>query len=620
MLSFYAKCFKASKKIFTPSRTFDAKENKPLPLSEIAPSYWIKLANTPRSYTLTNIEDEKKSILKKTTILCFGCHGEINAKAEMVAAKLAEVAEKDEILFIVVTGDNFYPKGVQSPNDKKFETFFEKKFLQYPSLKDKCFFIVLGNHDYNYRGFTGINQQSGIAVAAHEVAHTFLNKAGEFDPKKEEYLTQSDLSLQLLKKKHFHWMMPSRFYRVYYPECQTEFFFLDSNTYLSDYLKLQELNGTIQSLEKEKAFLKNEFDRSPIERVIASKKQKRSQNQVHWLNEALRENSETKKIIIQHHPFYTMGKRDLDSDASHYLTEIELAQLEKIFKVFRDESKNINYNELLKTAFEKDELLPLIDVLIHSHDHATALYNSSVFSQDDKLIKKGFCQLNVGGGGGEFQNMKKFSEIRQIPIYSGYGCSSISFEKDNIIFKMYNIQSPDLKDWHSQGKQWCFSNKSMLPVFDWRTFVSEDEKILYLKVRQLILNGCYSYFDAYEQYKKNKNTFVRSMNAKFGHFGREGRNRTLVLMGVLNNPKPISTAEMLTEICDILKGSTLLLEKINQEFYQQKFITMTTTFVTQNFSDFLEKFKRSGLFTHVSSELDSWEMIDAPESYGTAFG
>jgi hypothetical protein len=410
--------------------------------------------------------------------------------------------------------------------------------------------------------------------------------------------------------------MPSRFYKIFYLACNVEFYFLDSNTYLKDYLKLQKLNDAILILERQVSLLDNEFDRSPIERVIAAKKRKRNKNQVYWLYHSINEKSDTRKIIIQHHPFYTMGKRDNDSDASHYLKDEEIIRLEEIFKIFRDETKRINYNELLKKAFEQDGILSLIDVLIHSHDHATTLYNSSDFSADNKLLKKGFCQLNVGGGGGEFQNMKKFSEIRHIPVYSGYGCSTVTFEEDDIIFKMYNIQSPDINEWHSQGKEWCFSRKSLLPHFDWTSFVDKNEKTFYLKVRALILKGCYRYFDAYERYKKDKNSFVRSVNAQFGHFGREGRNRTLLLIHSLNNPKPISTSALLIEVCEILKGSTLLLEKINYEFQEQKFEVVQTSFMTQNFSQFLDKFKNSMLHKYrFSKDFGSWEIIDKFEVY-----
>ncbi|HEX2548596.1 MAG TPA: metallophosphoesterase [Gammaproteobacteria bacterium] len=606
----------ASIKTAKNSKDSIAEDKKSIPIHKISHRFWVKHANTPKSYILHQAVEEKKNHVKPFTILCFGCHGEDTVNAQLVAEKIAEVAEKDEVLFIIVTGDNFYPKGVSSPDHKNFEMLFEKKFLQFPALKNKIFFMVLGNHDYNFRNFSGIHQKTGIEIAANEIAYTYLNQHKEFDPNKEKYLTNKFLNLSTLAQKNFHWVMPSRFYKIYSPECQTEFYFLDSNTYLCDYLALLELNNSIQKIEKKLNQIKNDFDRSPIERVLNQKKKIRCMNQVYWLQQAMQKRSYTRKIIIQHHPLLTVGKRDEDSDASHYLKNTEILKLIDILAISSDQLLKLNYNDLLKKSFEKDGILAKIDVLIHSHDHASSFYNSSEFTEDNKILKKGFCQLNVGGGGGQFQNMKKFSNIRHIPIYSGYGCSSMTINKDEIIFRIYNVKSKELLDWHSQGKNWVFSNNSNLPVFDWRSFVTPEEKPFYLQVRHCILEGCYQYFDAYEQHKREKNTFLRTVTAKLGTFGPEGRNRTLLLMGALNNPKPISTSMMLIEVCDILKGSTLLLDKIHQVFYRKKFELLKSTFVVKDFTDFLQKFQsKLSLKNQLSVDVDAWEMVDKFEAY-----
>lgn len=614
MLSF---CHQIKNAFLKPIQTPEEKkvEEKSIPLNQISSRFWIKHANTPKSYILTPPIDEKKNSSKAFTILCFGCHGENTINAQLVAAKIAEVAAKDEALFIIVTGDNFYPKGVSAPNHKKFEKFFEKKFLEFPALKNKIFFIVLGNHDYNFRNYAS-HQKSGIEIAAMEVAHTYLNQVGDFDPLKEKYLSQKSLDLTFLSSKHYHWFMPSRFYKKYSKEANAEFYFLDSNTYLFDYLELLRLNAVILELEKTLVNITNEFDRAPLERVINQKKKIRKINQVYWLNHSIQKRQDVRKIIIQHHPLYTVGKRDQDSDAKHYLNDENILTLLGIFEIDPEELFKTNYNDLLKKSFMKDNILEKIDVLIHSHDHASALYNSSIFSEDEKILKKGFCQLNVGGGGGKFQNMKNFSEIRNFPIYSGYGCSSMTFYPDEIIFRIYNIKSTNPLDWHSQGKSWVFSNKSLSPVFDWSQFQNTDEKELYLRVRKLIQNACYDYFDAYEQYKKDKHTFLRSVNAKLGLFGSEGRNRALLLIGAMNNHKPISTSVMLMEVCDILKGSTSLLDKIHRRFRKEHFEVLKSSFIAENFEDFLEKFQNTlRIKNQFSLDVESWEIIDQFDAY-----
>ncbi len=619
MLSFYNQMLALLKPV---SNTQEQKvEEKSIPINKISNQFWIKHANTPKSYILKPILEDKKHHSKGFTILCFGCHGEDSINAHLVAAKIAEVAEKDEVLFIIVTGDNFYPKGVSSPNHKKFETLFENKFLKYPSLKNKVFFIVLGNHDYNFRNFAGINHISGISVAANEVAHTFLNQAGDFDPQKEKYLNQKKLDLDYLSKKNFQWFLPSRCYKKYSEEANAEFYYLDSNAYLRDYLKLEKLNASIQVLETTLASITNEFDRGPLERIINHKKKLRKINQVYWFNRSIQKRPDVRKVVIQHHPLLPVGKRYFDSNIKLYLDDDEILNLVEIFGIECEELNKVNFNHLLKKSFEKSGILEKIDVLIHSDDHASALYNSSVFSKDGKVIKKGFCQLNVGGGGGEFQNIKNFSDIRQILIYSGYGCCSVTFYKDEIIFRIYNIKSENPLDWHSQGKSWVFSNKSLTPVFDWSQFLNVLEKELYLQLRGLILEAIYDYFDAYEQYKKDKNTFVRSVSEKLGLFGAEGRNRGMLLIGLVNNPKPISISAMLSEVCNVLKGSTLLLDKIHKTFHQQKFELMKSSFITDDFNDFLEKFQNN-LRSKYQFTLDteSWEMVDKFEAYSISNG
>ena len=78
-----------------------------------------------------------------------------------------------------MTGDNIYPRGASHPNDQKFQKYFYEKYLKFPGLSDRVFFIVLGNHDYNFRNYNQVDQKSGFEVAINEIIHTFLNKKGE---------------------------------------------------------------------------------------------------------------------------------------------------------------------------------------------------------------------------------------------------------------------------------------------------------------------------------------------------------------------------------------------------------------------------------------------------------
>ncbi|WP_256010614.1 purple acid phosphatase family protein [Desertivirga xinjiangensis] len=63
-----------------------------------------------------------------------------------VAKQLANAAITLDSKFIISTGDNFYPNGVQSISDPLWKTSFEDVYNDFPLLQD--WNVVLGNHDY----------------------------------------------------------------------------------------------------------------------------------------------------------------------------------------------------------------------------------------------------------------------------------------------------------------------------------------------------------------------------------------------------------------------------------------------------------------------------------------
>lgn len=71
----------------------------------------------------------------------FGDWGENSGTMRSTVAQLQQQSRPD---FVVLLGDSFYPKGVQSVDDPQFRLF--------DSFSDVCesFFVALGNHDYGY--------------------------------------------------------------------------------------------------------------------------------------------------------------------------------------------------------------------------------------------------------------------------------------------------------------------------------------------------------------------------------------------------------------------------------------------------------------------------------------
>jgi hypothetical protein len=74
----------------------------------------------------------------------WGC-GQGNARQRRVAHTLARFAEQHNVRFIISTGDNFYPRGVDSVEDPQWRTTFENVY-QASALQCR-WYICGGNHD-----------------------------------------------------------------------------------------------------------------------------------------------------------------------------------------------------------------------------------------------------------------------------------------------------------------------------------------------------------------------------------------------------------------------------------------------------------------------------------------
>lgn len=81
--------------------------------------------------------------------VCFitiGDWGEPRKYMKQVASMITEVAQMRFVKFVVSTGDNFYPSGVQSTADPQWIQTFEQPFSA-PSVANVRWYISLGNHD-----------------------------------------------------------------------------------------------------------------------------------------------------------------------------------------------------------------------------------------------------------------------------------------------------------------------------------------------------------------------------------------------------------------------------------------------------------------------------------------
>lgn len=79
------------------------------------------------------------------------------------AASMLSVCKARGCDFVLVTGDNIYENGAESPNDPQFDEKFEKPYADFAIP----FYLVLGNHDASTVGGEGID----TGRAANEVAY-----------------------------------------------------------------------------------------------------------------------------------------------------------------------------------------------------------------------------------------------------------------------------------------------------------------------------------------------------------------------------------------------------------------------------------------------------------------
>ena len=84
---------------------------------------------------------------RRISFLAVGRQGYGNQWSAEIAAGMGRVATEQEIHFVVLTGDNFYPKGVASVADTQWQDKFERLYRDV-SLLNLPVYAVLGNHDH----------------------------------------------------------------------------------------------------------------------------------------------------------------------------------------------------------------------------------------------------------------------------------------------------------------------------------------------------------------------------------------------------------------------------------------------------------------------------------------
>lgn len=113
----------------------------------------MMLFSSCQSKGLSKSEAKEKAssiIVSDSVDLCFFVIGDWGRKGQHgqkeLGRTMALFAEQLKPSFIVSTGDNFYPDGVESIEDKHWKVSFEEPY-GYESLQSINWYTVLGNHD-----------------------------------------------------------------------------------------------------------------------------------------------------------------------------------------------------------------------------------------------------------------------------------------------------------------------------------------------------------------------------------------------------------------------------------------------------------------------------------------
>lgn len=426
---------------------------------------------------------------KKFNICIFGCQGSDNPAPKKVAQLINETADQHPDLaphIKIILGDNFYPDGVDTPTDARFEKQFHRVYGN-PELEHihhvPCL-VVLGNHDEKRDTITFLKADIHYTyppdhkkAAKQQVAHSMLPHLS--DPEsltepKSDFFQRKEVNYEQLPKH----LMPHEYHSWIFGNLQV--FCLNSNTYVKDFLTL----------------LKNEAQGIPTDPDT---------NQAAWLR---REYAEAKRcgrkiVYAMHHPLFSVGKRAYPNgfDASFYLTNEEITHLHLILKLTRHDpelnskvndilnadydhyDKNANYNEFItRTLYDFEEMPP--DIILAAHDHSIYYANKPLAHAPEKLI----CQVVAGGGGNEELQDQYLFDPENVGCYiKDHGYVMISYDPDRPDLFEINIFTIN-------GERLHFTNESSKPICQPAT----DERVNI--IRNIVLAEC----DQYQQFLREK--------------------------------------------------------------------------------------------------------------------
>lgn len=454
------------------------------------------------------------------TFFAFGCHGNAAEAQKKDAILMNDIASQERIDAVFFLGDNFYKSGIASADDPMVKTHFYDIYADpaLPFLAKLPFFGVVGNHCENARRrYLALRkEEKGVERGLHQVAISYLpdenypevaSKEALYD---SETLIQEDLSI---------WNMPSLTYSLI--KRNTQVFFIDSNTYVKDYLE----------------YLKMGEDTPPG-------------NQARWLAEEMTKAKAAgrKTILALHHPLFTLGKRayPANSDIDLYLNSEEIEAAKAHFPSLADFALP-SYNLLLKEVFKEQQLF--FDATLCAHDHAMYYYNNTGKTKENDEEKKEkeevskvkpdypLCQVTSGGGGGALQPRLYFREQMYLGCFlKRHGVTKVTCRKDSIAFTIY-----------TEDRQYRleFNHTSCKPIRHFPPTIDSEEQGKIKKLRSTIKKALSHYFNFLCPRQENHMGRFYYLNTCHGETGAE---RAHDIWAYISKADPDNYETMLTTL------------------------------------------------------------------------
>lgn len=439
----------------------------------------------------------------KMNICILGCQGNKNTDFPMQVAKLMNDNTISKPDLLIILGDNFYPDGVPSPVDAKFEKQFHNIYNN-EELKNifgiPCI-VILGNHDGGRDTESyikswvpgksyifGSNTVQLNEAELQQIAHSMIRHPSDPDTTiyKPLFFKQETVEYKDLPKH----LMPHFFHSWIFDKLQI--FALNSNTYVKDFI--MHMKEFAEDSTPTYADYMKKLGENKVKNPIM--------NQAAWLDIEYAEAMAAKRstIFTMHHPMISIGKREYPNgwDAHHYLTPEDITLINAILKLsldqndFKDQlvtifknintayhaASNANYNEIMRNiiyGFQKKTPL----VVGTAHDHSNYYYNNI---NDNTNTGHKICQVVAGGGGSkDLQHRAFYGNHESTAAFSRkHGFSMISCDTANPAVMDINMLTTD-------GMHLHFNNLSSIPLRK----PEIDEKVK--TMREIVLGECAKY-------------------------------------------------------------------------------------------------------------------------------